>query len=132
MRAKPLVFTNGCFDMLHEGHFQLLRFAAQYGTLIVGIPDDNTVTLLKGPPRPINTAEKREYCLSLLPYVAAVITYRGSPEALLEQLRPDILVRGEDQNMDGARFAKRTIRAKRTPGISTTQMLEEARANRTR
>ena len=72
LTKKKIVFTNGCFDVLHEGHVRLLEFCASLGEVVVGINSDKSVSRLKGPTRPINTAESRRYILKSLIHVKEV------------------------------------------------------------
>jgi len=100
--GKRIVFTNGCFDILHAGHVRYLQQAKQLGDyLIVAINDDDSVTRLKGPGRPINNAEQRMTVLAGLGVVDWVTSYTDdTPERLLKKLRPDILVKGGDYTVD--------------------------------
>ncbi|SPU49096.1 transferase [Bordetella trematum] len=95
--ARPLVFTNGVFDLLHRGHVTYLDEAAQLGaTLIVAVNTDASVRRLgKGDDRPLNTEQDRAALLASLQCVAAVTTFgEDTPEALIAQLRPDLIVKG--------------------------------------
>ncbi len=96
--GETLVFTNGCFDILHAGHVDNLGRCAQFGTkLIVGLNSDDSVRRLKGPGRPVNCAEDRAAVLLALTSVAAVVIFdEDTPEALIEIIRPDVLAKGED------------------------------------
>ncbi|HUH58479.1 MAG TPA: D-glycero-beta-D-manno-heptose 1-phosphate adenylyltransferase [Candidimonas sp.] len=100
---RPLVFTNGVFDILHRGHVSYLDTAAQLGaTLIVAINTDDSVRRLgKGADRPLNPQEDRAALLAALACVT-VVTYfhEDTPQALIEQLRPDIIVKGGDYDME--------------------------------
>ena len=101
--ARPLVFTNGVFDLLHRGHVTYLDEAAQLGaTLIVAINTDASVRRLgKGDDRPLNTEQDRAALLASLQCVAAVTTFgEDTPEALIAQLRPDLIVKGGDYDME--------------------------------
>lgn len=101
--ARPLVFTNGVFDLLHRGHVTYLDEAAQLGaTLIVAVNTDASVRRLgKGDDRPLNTECDRAALLASLQCVAAVTTFdEDTPEALIGQLRPDIIVKGGDYDME--------------------------------
>lgn len=101
--ARPLVFTNGVFDLLHRGHVSYLDEAAQLGaSLIVGVNSDASVRgLNKGPERPINTEQDRAALLAALQSVSAVIVFgEHTPEALIEVLRPELIVKGGDYDME--------------------------------
>lgn len=101
--ARPLVFTNGVFDILHRGHVSYLDEAAQLGaSLIVAInTDDSARRLGKGPERPINSQHDRAALLAALACTTAVTWFdEDTPEALIAQLRPDIIVKGGDYDME--------------------------------
>jgi D-beta-D-heptose 7-phosphate kinase / D-beta-D-heptose 1-phosphate adenosyltransferase len=95
---EKIVFTNGCFDILHAGHVRLLEKAKELGTsLIVGLNSDNSVRRLKGNGRPINDQEKRKKVLSSLGCVDKVIIFeQDTPLELIKKIRPDVLVKGAD------------------------------------
>lgn len=100
---RPLVFTNGVFDLLHRGHVTYLDEAAQLGaSLIVGVNSDASVRgLNKGPERPINSEHDRAALLAALASVSAVVIFgEHTPEALIEALRPDLIVKGGDYDME--------------------------------
>lgn len=99
---KPLVFTNGVFDILHRGHVSYLDEAAQLGaTLIVGVNSDASAKRLgKGPDRPLNTVADRAALLAALECVTAVVVFdEDTPLEIIGQLRPDIIVKGGDYQM---------------------------------
>ena len=100
--GERIVFTNGCFDIIHAGHVGYLEEArAQGDRLVVAINDDASVTRLKGPGRPINAAERRMTVLAGLEAVDWVVSFaEDTPEALLELIRPDVLVKGGDYGID--------------------------------
>lgn len=102
LHGKKIVFTNGCFDILHAGHVKYLQEAKQLGDyLIVAINDDSSVTHLKGPGRPINSVEQRMIVLAGLGVVDWVTSFNDStPERLLKKLQPEILVKGGDYGID--------------------------------
>ena len=97
-QRKRIVFTNGCFDLLHPGHVRLLRFAKRLGDLlIVGINSDRSVRTLKGSRRPIQSEKDRAELLSGLEAVDYVTIFKEKdPERLIRALRPDVLVKGAD------------------------------------
>ncbi len=97
-----IVFTNGCFDILHPGHFDLLSRARALGSkLIVGINSDSSVRSIKGPGRPFMTQEERASALQALPFVDEVIVFdESTPEELIKRLSPDVLVKGGDWPSD--------------------------------
>lgn len=99
---RPLVFTNGVFDLLHRGHVTYLDEAAQLGaSLVVAVNSDASAKRLgKGPDRPLNTQDDRAALLAALACVDAVTTFdEDTPVALIAELRPDIIVKGGDYDM---------------------------------
>ena len=99
MKEETIVFTNGCFDILHKGHVTYLAKAADLGNrLVVGINSDASVRNQgKGEERPINPEDARQTLLASLTFVDLVILFEGdTPEALIQSLVPDILVKGAD------------------------------------
>jgi D-beta-D-heptose 7-phosphate kinase / D-beta-D-heptose 1-phosphate adenosyltransferase len=97
-QRKRIVFTNGCFDILHVGHVDYLRFArAQGDVLLVGVNDDASVRRLKGAERPVHGLEDRMAMLAALEMVDAVTSFgEDTPEKIVERVSPDVLVKGED------------------------------------
>lgn len=102
-RGEKIVFTNGCFDILHAGHVSYLHEARSLGDrLVVAINTDESVSKLKGPGRPINTEERRKIVLAGLADVDWVTCFEGdTPENLLREIQPDILVKGGDYDKKG-------------------------------
>lgn len=103
------VFTNGCFDILHKGHIAYLEKAGELGDfLIVGLNSDDSVSRLKGEGRPIKSIDSREAIMGALGCVNMVVVFEeDTPQKLIEQLKPDILVKGGDykkENIVGADF----------------------------
>ena len=96
--GKKVVFTNGCFDIIHKGHTTYLELARGLGDfLIIGLNSDTSVTKLKGPNRPINQETIRANNLLKLDYVDAVTIFsEETPQKIIEELRPDFLVKGGD------------------------------------
>ncbi len=110
--GKKVVFTNGCFDVLHAGHVTLLDSAAAEGdVLIVGLNDDASVSRLKGPTRPVNNQQDRARVLGALGAVDSVVLFaEDTPMKLIEAIRPDVLVKGGDYTKDrvvGGEFVER-------------------------
>jgi len=95
---KKIVFTNGCFDILHNGHIHYLTQAADLGNiLIIGLNTDDSVKKLKGSNRPIQDQESRAAVLASLSYVNAVILFEeDTPLKLIKAIQPDVLVKGSD------------------------------------
>ena len=108
---KKIVFTNGCFDILHHGHLDLLARAAGFGNiLILGLNTDSSVQRLKGPERPVTNENDRAFQVASLLCVDAVCLFdEDTPETLIKLLKPDILVKGGDYTIDkivGADFVQ--------------------------
>ena len=99
---KKIVFTNGCFDLLHVGHIRYLAQAKRVGDfLIIGLNSDSSVKKLKGKDRPINSFEDRATLLSAIESVDLVIMFEEqTPENLIKDIVPDILVKGGDYNIE--------------------------------
>ena len=99
---ERIVFTNGCFDILHTGHFELLAEAKSLGgKLIVGINSDESVRRFKGPKRPINNVNKRKRQLELLPWVDEVIVFdEDTPYRLIKEVVPHVIVKGGDYTVE--------------------------------
>lgn len=108
---RKIVFTNGCFDILHRGHFELLASAASFGNiLIVGLNTDASVKRLKGDERPVTQEEDRLFQMASLLCVDAVCLFdEDTPKSLIETIKPDVLVKGGDYSIDtivGADFVQ--------------------------
>ena len=136
LAGKRVVFTNGCFDILHAGHVALLRAARDEGdALVVGLNSDDSVTRLKGPSRPVNPAPDRARVLAALRDVDAVVLFSDdTPKALIEALNPDVLVKGGDYSPEtvvGADWVVahggRVFIVPLLEGRATTAVLERAR-----
>ena len=99
---EKIVFTNGCFDLLHVGHIRYLAQAKRLGDfLIIGLNSDSSVKELKGENRPINSFEDRATLLSAIESVDVVIMFEEqTPENLIKDIVPDILVKGGDYNIE--------------------------------
>ena len=100
--GKKIVFTNGCFDLLHLGHIDYLAKAADLGgILIIGLNTDNSVRILKGKGRPINNNHSRATLLAALSFVDAVTLFdEETPYNLISSIEPDILVKGSDYKIE--------------------------------
>jgi D-beta-D-heptose 7-phosphate kinase/D-beta-D-heptose 1-phosphate adenosyltransferase len=98
VEGKTLVFTNGCFDILHRGHAQYLSFAkAQGDALVVGLNSDTSVRRAKGPARPVNAEQDRAFVLGSLRAVDYVVIFdEDEPRDLISKILPDVLVKGKD------------------------------------
>ncbi|MCD4745104.1 MAG: D-glycero-beta-D-manno-heptose 1-phosphate adenylyltransferase [Bacteroidales bacterium] len=99
---KKVVFTNGCFDILHLGHIEYLSKAADFGNiLIIGLNTDNSARRLKGIHRPINDENSRAIVLASLSFVNAIILFdEDTPYNLIRLIQPDILVKGSDYKIE--------------------------------
>ncbi len=132
-----IVFTNGCFDILHRGHLEYLAKAADLGTyLIVGLNSDASVKRLKGPNRPINNEHDRAFALASLACTNLVVVFdEDTPAKLIELLKPDILSKGGDYAANSIVGYEQTIarggRVEIIPfreGYSTTSFIEKIKA----
>ncbi|MBC7913498.1 MAG: adenylyltransferase/cytidyltransferase family protein, partial [Pyrinomonadaceae bacterium] len=101
-REHKVVFTNGCFDLLHLGHIDYLAKAASMGNkLIIGLNSDSSTAALKGPKRPITDQKSRSHILAALSFVDAVVLFdEATPYELIKAIRPNILVKGADYTVD--------------------------------
>jgi D-beta-D-heptose 7-phosphate kinase/D-beta-D-heptose 1-phosphate adenosyltransferase len=131
--GKVVVFTNGCFDLLHVGHVRYLAEAKAAGdVLVLGLNSDKSVRALKGPGRPITSeAERAEILVSLRSVDYVLIFDDPDPLRLILAVRPDVLVKGEDweeEDIVGASEVRswggKVIRAKQKEGSSTTGLIE--------
>ena len=135
---KTIAFTNGCFDILHEGHiFSLTEAAKEADFLIIGINSDASVKKLKGPERPINQEKSRSLLLSNLAIVDAVIVFNeDTPLQLIKSLLPDVLVKGGDYTVEQIVGSKEVIanggRVVINPiveGFSTTGIIQQIKSS---
>ncbi len=135
-KGQIMVFTNGCFDILHAGHVDYLQKARKLGDfLVLGLNSDLSISKLKGPSRPVNTQDLRIEVLSALEYVDYIILFdEETPENLIKALKPDILVKGADwkeEEIVGADFVKsyggKVVRIEFSYDISTTKIIEKIR-----
>ncbi len=130
VKGRCIVFTNGCFDIIHRGHIELLKQAKAKGDiLIVGLNSDSSVRKIKGEGRPIVDEESRAVILSSIIYVDYVVVFNEeTPYGLIKAIRPSVLVKGEDwgeEEIIGRDIAGGVVRAKLTPGYSTTEMIKK-------
>lgn len=135
---QTIVFTNGCFDILHRGHVDYLSKAADLGNkLIIGVNTDASVSKLKGPHRPIQDQESRMLILASLTFVDAVILFdEPTPYELIKLVQPDILVKGSDyqvENIVGYDIVQAKGGEIKTidfiPGYSTSAIESKIKAN---
>lgn len=133
--GKTVVFTNGCFDILHSGHVSYLNFArAQGDALIVGLNSDRSVRQGKGDLRPVNGQDERAVVLAALECVDAVVVFdEDEPAALIAEILPDVLVKGEDwaHYVSGREVVEqnggKVVLAPLVKGRSTTGTIERIR-----
>jgi len=131
-RGRKIVFTNGCFDLLHAGHAQILQFARSKGdVLVVGLNSDRSVTKLKGKGRPILPQSDRARLLAALEAVDYVVLFdEDTPAALVKRVKPDVLIKGEDykgKTVVGRQDAGRVELAPLVKGISTSEIIRRIR-----
>ena len=129
-RDKKIVFTNGCFDLLHAGHVRYLETAKSFGDmLILGLNSDRSVTVLKGEGRPINTQLDRAYILAALEAVDYVVIFdEDTPYDLIKAIKPHVLVKGGDyegQDVVGQDIADELKLVQFVDGKSTTKTIEK-------
>ena len=133
-RRKRIVFTNGCFDILHVGHIRYLRKAKSLGDiLVVGLNTDRSVRLIKGEKRPIVPQEERAEVLAALEFVDYVVFFdEPDPFTLIEKVKPHILVKGADWTKDkivGRDLVEKTggrvVRIPLVPGASSSGVIEK-------
>ena len=134
LHNKKIVFTNGVFDILHEGHIASLSEAASYGSiLVVGMNTDSSVKRLKGESRPVNNENSRALILASLVITDAIILFdEDTPLNLITAIMPDVLVKGGDYTLDQIVGAKEVManggEVKIVPildGFSTTRIIEK-------
>jgi D-beta-D-heptose 7-phosphate kinase/D-beta-D-heptose 1-phosphate adenosyltransferase len=134
LKSKSIAFTNGVFDILHEGHLSILSKAASFADiLIVGVNSDASVKRLKGESRPVNNQTSRALLLASLIMVDAVIIFEeDTPLELILKVEPDVLIKGGDYTIDTIVGAKETLAKKGkveiipiVEGFSTTKIIEK-------
>lgn len=134
--GRKIVFTNGCFDLLHAGHIAYLTEAANLGdVLIVGLNSDQSVQRIKGPERPVNDENTRSAVLAGMFFIDAIVFFSDdTPLELIKALMPDVLVKGGDYEIDQIVGAREILdnggRVKVLsflPGYSSTSIIEKIR-----
>jgi len=129
-----VVFTNGCFDILHYGHAYLLQFARSQGDfLVLGLNTDSSVQRFKGPSRPYVSEEQRAYMLSLYPFIDLIVFFdEDTPLNLIEAIRPDVLVKGGDYTPETVvgrdvveSYGGKVAICPRLEGLSTTDLVRK-------
>ncbi len=134
LKNHRLVFTNGCFDILHRGHIEYLAKAASLGdVLVIGLNTDQSVKNIKGPQRPVQDEKSRALVLASLTFVTAVVFFNeDTPYNLIEQIKPDVLVKGADyqkEDIVGADVVESNggeiITVNLTEGYSTSSVINK-------
>lgn len=134
LKNKKIVFTNGVFDIVHEGHISSLSESASFGDiLIVAVNSDASVKRLKGPARPVNVEQSRALVLASLVMTDAIVIFEeDTPRELITLLMPDVLVKGGDYKIDEIAGAKEVLEhggevrlSAIIPGISTTEIIRK-------
>lgn len=138
LTGKTVAFTNGCFDIFHEGHiFSLNKAAEEADVLIVGVNTDNSTRRLKGPERPVNHEHSRALLLANLLVVDAVVLFdEDTPRELITAILPDVLVKGGDYTIDQIVGSKevmenggRVVINPIVEGFSTTGIIRQIKAS---
>ncbi len=138
---ERVVFTDGCFDLLHAGHLATLRRAASLGdTLVVGLNSDSSVARLKGSDRPfIGQKDRAELLAALDPVDYVVVFDEPDPEALIARIKPHVHVKGGDYTPDELpeadlvrSYGGEVVIAEEVPGISTTELIAKIRGESSR
>ena len=133
-KGLKIVFTNGCFDLLHKGHLDLLNESSKYGDiLIIGLNSDSSVKKLKGASRPVEDEMIRAQKLMALNYVNHVIIFKQlTPKKLISELKPNVLVKGGDYDLNKIVGADEVVSnggivkiVPLTPGFSTTSIIKK-------
>jgi D-beta-D-heptose 7-phosphate kinase/D-beta-D-heptose 1-phosphate adenosyltransferase len=135
-QGETIVWTNGCFDLVHAGHIDLLEFCSRQGdVLVVGLNTDASVRRIKGPARPICSGEHRAKVLAALEVVDYIVFFdEPTPQRLIEAVRPDVLLKGEDwrgKEVVGQKFVEsyggKVVLAPLVKGLSTTALVARIR-----
>uniref|UniRef100_UPI003F4B0E77 D-glycero-beta-D-manno-heptose 1-phosphate adenylyltransferase n=1 Tax=Brachyspira catarrhinii TaxID=2528966 RepID=UPI003F4B0E77 len=127
---KKIVFTNGCFDILHRGHVEYLQKARELGDLLIlGLNSDDSVKRLKGNDRPINNEIDRAIVLAALECINYISIFdEDTPLELIKIVKPDVLVKGGDykiENVVGREYSKETVLIDFVDGYSTTNIIKK-------
>ena len=133
-QGEQIVFTNGCFDIIHRGHVDYLARAASLGSkMIIGLNTDNSVRRLKGSTRPVSDEYSRAFVLAAFTFADAIILFdEDTPYNLIQYVQPDILVKGSDYKEDdivGADIVKakggKIVTMDFVPGFSTSSIIQK-------
>jgi len=137
LKDYKIVFTNGCFDLLHKGHIEYLSKAADQGDiLVVGMNSDDSVKRIKGDSRPIQDESSRLLTLASLKMITVVVVFEeDTPYNLIKEVKPDVLVKGADykeEDIVGADIVKdnggEIVTINLTEGYSTTNIIDKIKA----
>ncbi len=129
--SMTIVWTNGCFDIMHRGHIELFKYAKSLGDkLIVGIDSDKKVKLDKGQDRPINCVEDRKFILESIRHVDKVLIFESTSELenLIKETKPDIMVIGsdwKDKTVIGQQYVGKLLFFDRIMDYSTTDIIKQ-------
>lgn len=135
---KRIVFTNGCFDLLHAGHIAYLTDAAALGdVLVLGLNSDRSVQRIKGPERPINDEKTRSAVLAGMFFIDAIVFFdEDTPLNVIKTVLPDVLVKGGDYKIEDIVGAQETVEnggevqvLTFLPGYSSTAIIDKIRKN---
>lgn len=129
-KKRKIVFTNGCFDLVHVGHLKVFKECRKWGdVLVLGLNSDSSIKRIKGPSRPIVPEKERAELLAALELIDYVVIFKqDTPEKLIQLVRPDVLIKGGDWkkgNIVGADVAKKVVRVPVIKGRSTTNIIEK-------
>jgi len=137
-QGETIVFTNGCFDLIHAGHVEFFEFAGRKGdVLVVGLNSDRSVRSIKGPTRPICSQQERARVLAALEMIDYIVIFdEDTPQRLIDAVRPDALVKGEDWRHKGVvgrevveSYGGRVVLAPLVKGLSTTELVRRIRTS---
>jgi rfaE bifunctional protein nucleotidyltransferase chain/domain len=137
LKDYKIVFTNGCFDLLHKGHIEYLSKAADQGDiLVVGMNSDDSVKRIKGDSRPVQDESSRALTLASLKMITVVVVFEeDTPYNLINEVKPDVLVKGADykeEDIVGADIVKdnggEIVTINLTEGYSTTNIIDKIKA----
>jgi D-beta-D-heptose 7-phosphate kinase/D-beta-D-heptose 1-phosphate adenosyltransferase len=128
--VENLVFTNGCFDIIHSAHIRLIKYAKTLGeVLVLGLNSDRSIKIIKGDKRPINNQQERAELLANLDWVDYIIIFDDTtPYSVLQNLKPSIIVKGGDYEIDkiiGKEFSQRVVLFDYAENCSTTKVIEK-------